>query len=89
MGNQVTLKHGGAYEITLSKSGERAVIVEVFDMEEDASSVAPMTPPEWDAFVAAGNAALGRPAPASTPLATRIASEQGPPVDLSDRKSVV
>lgn len=38
---------------------------------------------EWDAFVAAGNAALGRPAPASTPLATRIASEQGPPVDLS------
>lgn len=39
-----------------------------------------MTSAEWDAFVAAGNAALGRPL---TPLADRIATEQCPPVDLS------
>jgi hypothetical protein len=68
-GNPVTLQHGGAYEITLSRSGERGLVVEVFDMEEDASSVAPMTPDEWDCFVARGNKALGREQGATVPRA--------------------
>ena len=69
MSNQTTLFHGGAYEITKASEPEAGLIVQVFDMEEDASSVAPMTPAEWDTFVAAGNAALGRP---STPLESRL-----------------
>jgi len=69
MSNQTTLFHGGAYEITKAREPQAGLVVQVFDMEEDASSVAPMTPAEWDTFVAAGNAALGRP---STPLESRL-----------------
>ena len=71
MSNQTTLFHGGAYEITKAREPQAGLVVQVFDMEEDASSVAPMTPAEWDTFVAAGNAALGRPC-ASTPLESRL-----------------
>ena len=66
---QTTLFHGGAYEITKAREPQAGLVVQVFDMEEDASSVAPMTPAEWDAFVARGNAALGR---SSTPLESRL-----------------
>ena len=71
MSNQTTLFHGGAYEITKAREPQAGLVVQVFDMEEDASSVAPMTPAEWDTFVTKGNAALGRPC-ASTPLESRL-----------------
>lgn len=67
--NQTTLFHGGSYEITKAREPAAGLVLQVFDMEEDASSVAPMTPAEWDAFVARGNAALGR---SSTPLESRL-----------------
>ena len=67
--NQTTLFHGGSYEITKAREPAAGLVLQVFDMEEGASSVAPMTPAEWDAFVARGNAALGR---SSTPLESRL-----------------
>jgi len=68
-------------QVAPSATRDRSIVVGFYNAEGTAP-VHPgcFTPAEADAFIAAINAALGRP---STPLADRIASEQTPPVDLS------
>ena len=74
MVERVTLQHGGVCNVDASDIYPGALHVTI-------NNGATLTPPECDALIAALHKALGRP---STPLDERIATEQGPPVDLSD-----
>ena len=78
-------KHDGQVTITLAYDADEisvwpsvevagGVTIALLDSQEPRTNVGIASPDEWDAFVAAGNAALGRPAPASTPLEERIAN---------------
>jgi hypothetical protein len=57
MGKRMMLENGGSLQV--DRHGTDAVI-QIHDMEEDVVTVARATPAEWDAFVAAGDRALGR-----------------------------
>ncbi len=78
-------KHDGQVTITLAYDADEisvwpsvevagGVTIALLDSQEPRTNVGIASPDEWDAFVAAGNAALGRPAPTSTPLEERIAN---------------
>ena len=78
-------KHDGQVTITLAYDADEisvwpsvevagGVTIALLDSQEPRTNVGIASPDEWDAFVAAGNAALGRPTPTSTPLEERIAN---------------
>lgn len=68
---QVTIqltRHGDEISVWPSNELKGGLAISLMDVEEPRTNVGIATPAEWDAFVAAGNAALGRPGPGSTPL---------------------
>jgi hypothetical protein len=78
-------KHDGQVTITLAYDADEisvwpsvevagGVTIALLDSQEPRTNVGIASPDEWDAFVAAGNAALGRPTPTSTPLESRLLS---------------
>lgn len=74
---QVTITlalHDDEISVWPSNELKGGVAISLLDSEEPRTNVVIASPAEWDAFVAAGNAALGRPAPISTPLEERIAA---------------
>lgn len=74
MAGEIFFDNGGSAEAIKSTLRPGSLAITLYDFNDDGSnSHATATPAEWDAFGAAGNAALGRPAPVATPLEERIA----------------
>jgi hypothetical protein len=64
---QVTIqltRHGDEISVWPSNGLKGGLAISLMDVEEPRTNVGIATPAEWDAFVAAGNAALGRPSTA-------------------------
>lgn len=83
---QVTITlalHGDEISVWPSNESKGGVAISLLDSQEPRTNVGIASPAEWDAFVAAGNAALGRsPHPDAARIVKAIVA------DLSDRRGL-